>query len=61
MLDVTKDPPNDFSDYESIDTDNVAVRYWSDSDGRPERLLIELGGVLRRHPVAYWAGSAFTL
>jgi hypothetical protein len=41
--------------------ESVQVRYYGGSSGLPERLTIELRGVLRRRPMALWDGCAYKL
>jgi hypothetical protein len=59
LLDVRTTPPSDAADFEPFDTGGVGVRFWGGSEGRPNRLTIELRGVLARRPVAFWDGCAF--
>lgn len=61
LLDVRTTPPSDAADFEPFDTGGVGVRFWGGSEGRPNRLTIELRGVLARRPVAFWDGCAFKL
>jgi hypothetical protein len=58
LLDTTTDPPNDLAYFESVEAGGVEVWFCGGSSGRPDQLVIELGGVLKRHPVAYWDGCA---
>ena len=59
LLDTTTTPPADSADFESFDTDGVAVRFHRGASGLPGQLAIELRGMLTRHPVAFWDGCAF--
>jgi hypothetical protein len=59
LLDVRTTPPSDAAEFEPFDAEGVAVRFWGGADGRPNRLTIELRGVLARRPVAFWDGCAF--
>jgi len=59
LLDVRTTPPSDAADYEPFDAEGVGVRFWGGAAGRPNRLTIELRGVLARRPVAFWDGCAF--
>ena len=47
--------------FEAFDTPAVGVRFSGGDSGLPHHLVIELRGLLRRHPVAYWDGCAFKL
>jgi hypothetical protein len=59
LLDVRTTPPRDAADFEPFDAGGVGVRFWGGSEGQPNRLTIELRGVLARRPVAFWDGCAF--
>ena len=59
LLDVTTTPPKDLADFQPFDTDEVGVRLCGGSNGSPNQLAIELRGLLKRHPVAFWDGCAF--
>jgi len=58
LLDIKTDPPRDLANFESVDADEVEVWFCGGSGGRPDQLVLELRGVLKRHPVAYWDGCA---
>jgi len=60
LLDVRTTPPSDAAEFEPFDTGGVGVRFWGGTEGRSNRLNIELRGVLARRPVAFWGGGAFT-
>jgi hypothetical protein len=57
LLDVTTEIPVDKAEFESVDGDGVRVRFSGGPSGRPHKLVIELRGRSRRHPVAYWAAA----
>jgi len=59
LLDATTDVPSDVTAFEPIANDAVDVRFCGGSSGRPTQLVVELRGVRKRHPVAYWDGCAF--
>ncbi len=61
LLDCSTTLPDDAADFEAFDTDAVGVRFSGGDSGLPHHLVIELRGLLRRHPVAYWDGCAFKL
>ncbi|MGO9195589.1 MAG: hypothetical protein ACLQK4_00490 [Acidimicrobiales bacterium] len=61
FLDTTTKPPRDRDDFVSVSTDEIDVRFLGSSAGEPHELVIELRGVLRRHPVSYWDGCLFKL
>jgi hypothetical protein len=59
LLDITTAIPGDAADFQSFDTDDIGVRFHGGPAGLPHQLTIELRGLLRPHPVAYWDGCAF--
>ena len=59
LLDTTTTPPPDSADFESFDTGEVGVRFHRGASGLPGQLIIELRGIRKRHPVAFWDGCAF--
>jgi hypothetical protein len=59
LLDTTTKAPPDAADFKSVAADSLDVRFRGGGAGDPHQLVIELRGVLRRHPVAYWDGCAF--
>jgi hypothetical protein len=59
LLDSTTDPPPDSSDFLCVDSDGIVVKFRGGALDRPHEMVIELRGVLRRRPVAYWDGCAF--
>ncbi|MGP0030946.1 MAG: hypothetical protein ACLPVF_10635 [Acidimicrobiales bacterium] len=61
LLDITTKPPRDLTAFESIDANEFDVRFCGGQCGRPNQLVIELRGLFRRHPVAFWDGCAFKL
>jgi hypothetical protein len=61
LLDCSTTRPGDAADFRTFDTAAVGVRFSGGESGLPHQLVIELRGLLRRHPVAYWDGCAFKL
>lgn len=61
LLDCTTANPKDVADFQSFDTDTVRVKFSGGDAGLPHQLVIELRGVIKRHPVAYWDGCAYRL
>lgn len=59
FLDTTTKPPRDSYDFTSVSSDEIDVRFHGSSAGQPHELVIELRGVLRRHPVSYWDGCIY--
>jgi len=61
LLDTTTSSPEDAAAYRSFASGSVAVRYLAGAGEPPRQLTIELRGVLRRRPVAFWDGCAYKL
>jgi hypothetical protein len=59
VLDLTTEPPSDASEFTLLPVEDVAVLYLAGPCGAPHQLSIKLGGVLSRHPVAFWDGCAY--
>jgi hypothetical protein len=59
LLDTGTTVPTDSAAFETVGTDGVEVKFWGGPSGRPHQLVIELRGVLRRRPVAFWDGCAY--
>jgi hypothetical protein len=59
LLDSTTETPSDADDFVDVGADGIEVRFHGQRAGEPHELVIELRGVWRRHPVAYWDGCAF--
>jgi hypothetical protein len=61
VLDSSTREPADQTGYGAADADGFLVRFRAGGDGDPEELVIEMKGLLRKHPVAYWNGCAFKI
>jgi hypothetical protein len=61
LLDTTTKPPADVADFEPVAVDTLDVRFCGGGAGEPHQLVIELRGLLKHRPVAYWDGCAFKL
>jgi hypothetical protein len=61
LFDTSTAVPDDLDAFDSLASEGIAVRFRGDPSDRPDRLTIELRGVLRRHLVASWDGSAYRL
>jgi hypothetical protein len=59
LLDSTTEPPSDASDFLCVDSDEIVVQFRGSALDLPHEMVIELRGVVRRRPVAYWDGCAF--
>ena len=59
LLDSTTDRPTNTSDYVCEESEGIEVRYQRDALTRPDELVIELRGLVKRRPVAHWDGCAF--
>jgi hypothetical protein len=58
LLDITTTPPADLGDFVVVDADELEGRFCGVSSGKPDQLLIELRGMFKRHPMAFWDGFA---
>jgi hypothetical protein len=59
LLDVKTTPPKDASNFVSAEAPDIDVMFRDGNGGRPQKLAIEMRGMLRPHLVAYWDGCAF--
>jgi hypothetical protein len=57
-LDATTAPPKDAGAFASVSSGGIEVRFRVGVH-QPDQLVIELRGIMRPHPVAYWDGCAF--
>jgi hypothetical protein len=60
ILDSATETPADASEFLSVGGGEIDVRF-PGGEARPQQVVIELRGRLRRRPVAYWDGCAFKL
>jgi hypothetical protein len=60
-LDVSVSPPTDAAAYQSFPVRGIDVKFWAGSCGQPTHLAIDVRGLLRPHPVAFWDGCAYKL
>jgi hypothetical protein len=58
VLDSTTKPPKDAEAFLSLSAGDIQVKFRGGAGGHPHQLVIKLGGLLRRHPVAFWDGCA---
>jgi hypothetical protein len=61
LLDATTCPPPDLAAYRPVETGDFPVRYRKSGRTEPDELVIELRGLRRKRPVAYWNGCAFRM
>jgi len=61
LLDITTAPPKDLVAFKSVKADQIEVKFCGRSSGQPNQLVIELRGLIKHHPIAYWDGCAFKL
>jgi len=61
VLDASTRTPADPAVYRFVDSGDFPVRYRIGGRTEPDELVIELRGLLRKHPVAYWNGCAFKI
>ncbi|MGD0852082.1 MAG: hypothetical protein ABSA07_01830 [Acidimicrobiales bacterium] len=59
FLDATTSPPRDEDRYESLGASEPTVRLWHAGSVLPDKVNVEVRGILRPHLVAYWDGCAF--
>ena len=61
VLDATTRTPADVSAYRRVGSGDLAVRYRTGGSTEPDELVVEMKGVRRKRPVAYWNGCAFKI
>jgi hypothetical protein len=61
LLDLSTEPPKDAANFASALSDHIDFRFCDSSMGRPNQLVIELGGLVKKRPIAYWDGCTFKL
>ncbi len=61
VLDASTREPADASAYRTVDSGKFPVRYCTNGRTEPDELVVEMKGLLRKHPVAYWNGCAFKI
>jgi hypothetical protein len=59
MLDTTMTAPSDADQFESFKIDGVDVKFRGSAAGAPHQLTVDIRGIIKRHPVAFWDGCAF--
>ena len=59
VLDASTRAPADPAAYRVVDSGDFPVRFRSGASTEPDELLVELRGLRRKRPVAYWDGCAF--
>lgn len=60
-LDTSTKAPPDPTAYRAFDSGDFPVFLRSGSIDEPEELVVEMKGIRRRRPVAYWNGCAFKI
>jgi hypothetical protein len=61
FLDASTRAPSDPQAYRRVGSGDFDVRYRQGRGTEPDELVVELRGVRRKHPVAYWNGCAFKI
>ncbi len=61
VLDTSTRAPADVTDYRSFDSEGFAVRFCTGGGEGPDELVIEMRGIGRKRPAAYWNGCAFKI
>lgn len=60
-LDASTRAPADASGYRSFPAEGLPLLFRSGGTDEPDELVIEMKGIGRRRPVAYWNGCAFKI
>ena len=61
LLHASTDRPGDAASYETVDADlPITVRFKA-AHGCPDELVLELRGLARKRPAAFWDGCAFKM
>jgi hypothetical protein len=61
VLDSSTREPSDTTGYRAFDSGGLALRLFTGGAGEPDELVIEMKGLRRKRPVAYWNGCAFKI
>ena len=61
VLDSSTRAPADLTGYRSFEVTGWAVRLHTGGASEPDELVIEMKGLRRKRPVAYWNGCAFKI
>ncbi|MGA3215526.1 MAG: hypothetical protein ABSD97_07540 [Acidimicrobiales bacterium] len=61
LLETSTAEPEDPADYRAFDAGGFPLRLRTGSPDEPDELVVEMKGLRRRHPVAYWNGCAFKI
>lgn len=60
-LDTSTRAPTDASDYRAFHSGDFPVLLRAGGLDEPEELIVEMKGLRRKRPVAYWNGCAFKI
>jgi hypothetical protein len=61
VLDSTTLEPTDLTGFRSFDAPGWEVRLRTGGSSEPDELVVEMKGLRRKRPVAYWNGCAFKI
>jgi hypothetical protein len=61
VLDTSTREPRDQSGYRTYDSGGFPVRLCTGGPDEPDELVIEMRGLRRKRPTAYWNGCAFKI
>jgi hypothetical protein len=61
VLDTSTREPTDQAAYRMFDAGDMSVRLRTGGPEEPDELVIEMRGLGRKRPVAYWNGCAFKI
>ncbi len=61
VLDTSVREPADATGYRAFDSGGFQVRFRTCGPAEPDELVVEMKGLRRKRPVAYWDGCAFKI
>jgi hypothetical protein len=61
LLSASTDRPGDAARYVTVDADLPITVRFDPAHGRPDELVLELRGLVRKRPAAFWDGCAFKI
>jgi hypothetical protein len=61
VLESSTREPADPTEYRAYDSGGFPLRLRTGGANEPEELVIEMKGLTRKRPVAYWDGCAFKI
>jgi len=61
VLDTSTREPADPTSYRAFDSGELRVRFCGGGPTEPDETVVEMKGLRRKRPVAYWDGCAFKI